>query len=126
MHPNGAQADSHDDDLNKQSERIDSAIANGAVAIVLDSAGADVTVGAAKKAVDVGIPVFLIDREMNETGIARSQIVANNSRLERGQVHGLRDRRLTAGEGRCRGPRGAVPPFCGWAQVGSFRSCHVL
>ena len=49
------------------------------MAIVLDNAGADVTVGAAKKAVDAGIPVFLIDREINETGIATSQIVANNS-----------------------------------------------
>ena len=41
-----AQADSHDDDPNKQSELIDSAISNGAVAIILDNAGADVTVGA--------------------------------------------------------------------------------
>lgn len=49
------------------------------MAIVLDIAGADVAVGAAKKAVDAGIPVFLIDREINETGIATSQIVANNS-----------------------------------------------
>lgn len=74
-----AQADSHDDDPNKQSELIDSAISNGAVAIVLDNAGADVTIGAVQKAVDAGIPVFLIDREINETGVATSQIVANNS-----------------------------------------------
>ncbi|WP_228373263.1 D-ribose ABC transporter substrate-binding protein [Demequina silvatica] len=74
-----AQADSHDDDPNKQSELIDSAISNGAVAIILDNAGADVTIGAVQKAKDAGIPVFLIDREINETGIAVSQIVANNS-----------------------------------------------
>ncbi|MDN4490685.1 D-ribose ABC transporter substrate-binding protein [Demequina sp. SYSU T00068] len=74
-----AQADSHDDDPNKQSELIDAAISNGAVAIVLDNAGADVTVGAVQKAKDAGIPVFLIDREINETGIAVSQIVANNA-----------------------------------------------
>ncbi len=74
-----AQADSHDDDPNKQSELIDSAISNKAVAIVLDNAGADVTVGAVQKAKDAGIPVFLIDREINETGLAVSQIVANNS-----------------------------------------------
>lgn len=73
------QADSHDDDPNKQSELIDAAISNGAVAIILDNAGADVTVGAVQKAVDAGIPVFLIDREINESGIATSQIVANNS-----------------------------------------------
>ncbi len=74
-----AQSDSHDDDPNKQSELIDAAIANDAVAIVLDNAGADVTVGAVQKAVDAGIPVFLIDREINETGLATAQIVANNS-----------------------------------------------
>ena len=74
-----AQADSHDDDPNKQSELVDSAIANGAVAIIMDNAGADVTIGAVQKAADAGIPVFLIDREINETGIAISQIVANNS-----------------------------------------------
>ncbi|WP_291378760.1 D-ribose ABC transporter substrate-binding protein [Demequina sp.] len=73
------QSDSHDDDPNKQSELIDAAISNGAVAIILDNAGADVTVGAVQKAVDAGIPVFLIDREINETGLATAQIVANNS-----------------------------------------------
>lgn len=74
-----ASSDSHDDDPNKQSELIDAAISNGAVAIVLDNAGADVTIGAVQKAVDAGIPVFLIDREINQTGLATSQIVANNS-----------------------------------------------
>ena len=74
-----AQADSHDDDPNRQSELIDAAIANDAKAIVLDNAGADVTIGAVQKAEDAGIPVFLIDREINETGIAKAQIVANNS-----------------------------------------------
>jgi len=74
-----AQSDSHDDDPNKQSELIDAAISNGAVAIVLDNAGADVTIGAVQKAADAGIPVFLIDREINETGIAMAQIVSNNA-----------------------------------------------
>lgn len=32
-----------------------------------------------QKAVDAGIKVFLIDREINETGVATAQIVANNS-----------------------------------------------
>ena len=32
-----------------------------------------------RKAKDAGIPVFLIDREINETGIAAAQIVSNNS-----------------------------------------------
>ncbi|WP_372593965.1 D-ribose ABC transporter substrate-binding protein [Actinotalea sp.] len=74
-----AQSDSHDDDPNKQSELIDSAISNGAVAIILDNAGADVTIGAVQKATDAGIPVFLIDREINESGIAKAQIVSNNA-----------------------------------------------
>ena len=70
---------SHDDDPNKQSELIDTAISRGAVAIVLDNAGADASIGPVQKAKDAGIPVFLIDREINQTGIATSQIVSNNS-----------------------------------------------
>jgi erythritol transport system substrate-binding protein len=70
---------SHDDDPNKQSELIDAAISQDAVAIVLDNAGADASVGPIQKAVDAGIPVFLIDREINEPGIASAQIVANNA-----------------------------------------------
>jgi erythritol transport system substrate-binding protein len=70
---------SHDDDPNKQSELIDAAISQDAVAIVLDNAGADASVGPIQKAVDAGIPVFLIDREINEQGIASAQIVANNA-----------------------------------------------
>jgi erythritol transport system substrate-binding protein len=70
---------SHDDDPNKQSELIDSAISRKAKAIVLDNAGADASIGPVRKATDAGIPVFLIDREINETGIAAAQIVSNNS-----------------------------------------------
>jgi erythritol transport system substrate-binding protein len=68
----------HDDDANKQSELIDTAIARGAKAIVLDNAGADATVAAVKKAKDAGIPSFLIDREINASGVALAQIVSNN------------------------------------------------
>ncbi|WP_207454782.1 D-ribose ABC transporter substrate-binding protein [Desertivibrio insolitus] len=70
---------SHDDDPNKQSELIDAAINNGAKAIILDNAGADASIGPVQKATDAGVPVFLIDREINETGIAKAQIVANNA-----------------------------------------------
>jgi erythritol transport system substrate-binding protein len=55
----------HDDDANKQSQLIDTAIARGAKAIILDNAGADATVAAVKKAKEAGIPSFLIDREIN-------------------------------------------------------------
>lgn len=68
----------HDDDPNKQSELFDTAIARGAKAIILDNAGADATVAAVQRAKDVGIPSFLIDREIKESGIAVSQIVSNN------------------------------------------------
>jgi erythritol transport system substrate-binding protein len=68
----------HDDDANKQSQLIDTAIARGAKAIILDNAGADATVSAVKKAKDAGIPSFLIDREINATGVAVAQIVSNN------------------------------------------------
>lgn len=68
----------HDDDANKQMERVDTAIARGAKAIILDNAGADATVAAVQKAKDAGIPSFLIDREINVTGVAVAQIVSNN------------------------------------------------
>ena len=70
---------SHDDDPTKQSQEIDTAISRKAAAIILDNAGADVSVGAVQKAKQAGIPSFLIDREINQTGIAQAQIVSNNS-----------------------------------------------
>src|SRR4051794_9620743 len=72
-------AASHDDDPNKQSQLIDTAISRKAKAIILDNAGADASIGAVQKAKDAGIPVFLIDREINKTGVAAAQIVSNNS-----------------------------------------------
>ncbi|WP_421979173.1 D-ribose ABC transporter substrate-binding protein [Roseibium sp.] len=68
----------HDDDPNKQNQLFDTAIARGAKAIILDNAGADATVAPVKRAKEAGIPSFLIDREIKETGIAVSQIVSNN------------------------------------------------
>jgi erythritol transport system substrate-binding protein len=68
----------HDDDANKQSQLIDTAIARGAKAIILDNAGSEASIAAVKKAKDAKIPAFLIDREINATGIAVSQIVSNN------------------------------------------------
>ncbi|EYD78234.1 Ribose ABC transport system, periplasmic ribose-binding protein RbsB [Rubellimicrobium mesophilum DSM 19309] len=68
----------HDDDANKQSELFDTAIAQGAKAIILDNAGADASVAAVQRAKDAGIPSFLIDREITQSGVAVSQIVSNN------------------------------------------------
>ena len=69
---------SHDDDVARQDQLIDSALAKGAAAIVLDNAGADATVATLRKAKDAGVPSFLIDRELNATGVAVAQIVSNN------------------------------------------------
>jgi erythritol transport system substrate-binding protein len=69
---------SHDDDANKQNDLIDTAISRKAAAIILDNAGADATVAAVQKAKAAGIPSFLIDREINVTGVAVAQIVSNN------------------------------------------------
>ena len=69
---------SHDDDANLQDQQFGNAIAAGAAAIICDNAGADASIGPIKRAKEAGIPTFLIDREINETGIAVSQIVSNN------------------------------------------------
>ncbi len=68
----------HSDDVNKQNQEIDTAIADKVVAIVLDNADADATIAAVQKAKDAGIPTFLFDREINKTGVAVAQIVSDN------------------------------------------------
>ncbi|MEV0720183.1 D-ribose ABC transporter substrate-binding protein [Asanoa sp. NPDC050611] len=70
---------SHDDDPTKQSQEIDTAISRKAAAIILDNAGADASVAAIQRAKDAGVPTFLIDREINKTGVAVAQIVSNNA-----------------------------------------------
>ncbi len=69
---------SHDDDAFRQSQLIDTAIARNAGAIILDNAGADASAAAVAKAKAAGVPVFLIDREINTRGLATAQIVSNN------------------------------------------------
>jgi erythritol transport system substrate-binding protein len=69
---------SHDDDAFRQSQLIDTAIARNAAAIILDNAGADASAAAIGKAKAAGVPVFLIDREINVRGLATAQIVSNN------------------------------------------------
>jgi erythritol transport system substrate-binding protein len=70
---------SHDDDPTKQSQQIDTAISRQAAAIILDNAGADSSETAIQRAKDAKIPSFLIDREINTTGVAVAQIVSNNA-----------------------------------------------
>ena len=71
--------DAHNNDADKQNQFIDGAISKNVVAIILDPAGADESVGAVQKATDAGIPVFLVNAEISEQGIAKSQIVSNNA-----------------------------------------------
>lgn len=69
----------HGSDPDKQNQLIDTAISNKVVAIILDPAGADESVAAVQKATDAGIPVFLVNAEISEQGIAKSQIISNNA-----------------------------------------------
>jgi erythritol transport system substrate-binding protein len=68
----------HDDDAHKQDQIFDMVLAKGVAAIILDNAGVDASIAAVRKAANAGVPCFLIDREINATGIAVAQIVSNN------------------------------------------------
>ncbi len=68
----------HGGDASRQDQLMDTAIAQRAAAIILDNAGADASIAAVQKARQAGIPSFLIDREINVTGVAAAQIVSNN------------------------------------------------
>ena len=74
-----ANVSAHKGDTNTESTLIDTAITNKSVAIILDPANADGSVGAVKKAVDAGIPVFLVNAEINQEGLAKAQLVSNNA-----------------------------------------------
>jgi erythritol transport system substrate-binding protein len=71
--------DAHNDDAYRQDNLVDAAIASGAKALVLDNAGADSSIAAVRRATRAGIAVFLIDREIEAMGIAKSQIIADNN-----------------------------------------------
>ncbi len=69
----------HTGDTNTESQLIDTAITNKSVAIILDPANADGSIGAVRKAVSAGVPVFLVNAEINQEGLAKSQLVSNNA-----------------------------------------------
>lgn len=69
----------HKGDTNTENTLIDTAIANKSVAIILDPANADGSIAAVKKADAAGIPVFLVNAEINQSGIAKAQLVSNNA-----------------------------------------------
>lgn len=74
-----ATVSAHTGDTNTESTLIDTAITTQAKAIILDPANADGSIGAVRKAVDAGIPVFLVNAEINESGLAKGQLVSNNA-----------------------------------------------
>ncbi|SPJ32025.1 D-ribose ABC transporter substrate-binding protein [Kushneria phyllosphaerae] len=74
-----ANVSAHKGDTNSESRQIDTAITNKAKAIILDPANADGSVGAVKKAVNAGIPVFIVNAEINQQGLAKAQLVSNNA-----------------------------------------------
>ncbi len=69
----------HKGDTNTESNLIDTAITNQSVAIILDPANASGSIGAVKKAIAADIPVFLVNAEINQEGLAKSQLVSNNA-----------------------------------------------
>ncbi len=71
--------DSHNDDAYLQDNLVDAAIASGAAAIVLDNAGRDASISAVRRATRAGVPCFLIDRDIDRTGLAKAQIIADNA-----------------------------------------------
>src|SRR5271165_12719 len=68
----------HNEDPVKEAQLYDTAIARNPVAIINDPSGSDATINSVKKAKTAGIPVFLIDREINLRGVAIAQLTSNN------------------------------------------------
>jgi len=71
--------EAHNDDAYRQDNLVDAAIAANAAILLLDNAGADSSISAVRRATRAGVPVFLIDRAIDADGIARAQIIADNT-----------------------------------------------
>lgn len=74
-----AHVGSHKGDTNTESHLIDTAISSKSVAIILDPANASGSIGAVKKANQAGVPVFCVNAEINQQGLAKAQLVSNNA-----------------------------------------------
>ncbi|WP_236645245.1 D-ribose ABC transporter substrate-binding protein [Aidingimonas lacisalsi] len=74
-----ANVSAHKGATHTESNQIDTAITNDAKAIILDPANADGSIGAVRKAVEAGIPVFTVNAEINQQGLAKAQLVSNNA-----------------------------------------------
>lgn len=66
-------------DVHKESNIVDTAIANKSAGLILDPADASGSVGNIKRAMKKKIPVFLVNAEINKTGVALGQLVSNNA-----------------------------------------------
>ncbi len=62
----------------KESAHYDNIIASGYSAILFNPTDADGSVANVRRAADAGIPVFCMDREINATDVAVSQIISDN------------------------------------------------
>lgn len=74
-----AKITSYESDITREAELCDAAIAEGAVAIVWDVADSDASIASVQKAKDAGIVTVCTSRELNTTGVAIAQIVADNA-----------------------------------------------
>lgn len=69
----------NNNDPETQNQLIETAINDKVAGVLLDPAGADESIAAVQKLVDADIPVVLVNAEISETGLAKSQIVSNNA-----------------------------------------------
>lgn len=74
-----AHVGSHKGDTNTERHLVDTAIANKSAAIILDPANASGSIGTVKVAIQAGIPVFCVNAEINQQGLAKAQLVSNNA-----------------------------------------------
>jgi erythritol transport system substrate-binding protein len=74
-----ANVSAHKGDTNVESNLVDTAITNHSVALILDPANASGSIGAVRKAIAAHIPVFLVNAEINQSGLAKAQLVSNNA-----------------------------------------------
>ncbi|MHC4406627.1 MAG: substrate-binding domain-containing protein [Planctomycetota bacterium] len=65
-------------DTAKETAHFENIIAGGYQAVLFNPTDADVSVGNARKAMDAGIPVFCMDREINSTEAAVAQMLSDN------------------------------------------------
>jgi ribose transport system substrate-binding protein len=67
-----------ENDTTKETSHFDVAIADGYKAILFNPTDADTSIANVRRAVDAGVPVFCIDREINSNDAATSQILSDS------------------------------------------------